>query len=163
MKKNSLVLLLLLFHSGKSMQVAYVGNQLSDTVSIIDVATNSVIGKVTDPNHTVFDPVAIAITPDGKKAYVVNSNNTVSVIDVTTNMVTGVISGFSSPFAIAISPNGMNAYVINDTGNGTISIIDVATEQLAPLSAIRLLMEFFQLQLLRMVKKLMCRITIIAL
>src|SRR5665647_33758 len=57
---------------------AYVSNSLSGTISIIDVATNTVTGTVAGSFNV---PLAIAITPDGSKAYVTNNgNSTVSII-----------------------------------------------------------------------------------
>ena len=82
---------------------AYVTNANADTVSVIDTATNAVVGSPI----TVGDvPFGIAITPDGTKAYVANQNaNTVSVIDTATNAVVGsAIPVGSLPFGIAICP-----------------------------------------------------------
>ena len=80
---------------------AYVTNQNANTVSVIDTATNAVVGPAI-PVGSV--PVAIAITPDGTKAYVTNTNaNTVSVIDTATNAVVGsAIPVGSAPVGIAI-------------------------------------------------------------
>ena len=54
---------------------------------MIDTATNMVVA--TDPGGG--SPVGVAVTPDGKHAYVTNGNavshSTVSVIDTATNMV----------------------------------------------------------------------------
>ena len=82
---------------------AYVTNQFDDTVSVIDTATNAVVGSPI----TVGDvPFGIAITPDGTKAYVTNlSADTVSVIDTATNAVVGsAINVGDVPFGIAICP-----------------------------------------------------------
>ena len=104
---------------------AYVTNQNANTVSVIDTATNAVVGSAI-PVGSV--PVAIAITPDGTKAYVTNQNaNTVSVIDTATNAVVGpAIPVGSVPVAIAITPDGTKAYVTN-FNPGTVSVIDTAT------------------------------------
>jgi len=65
----------------------YVANQNSLTVSVIDTATNTVIGY---PIPVPSFPVGVAVTPDGAKVYVTNSfGNTVSVIDTATNTVIG--------------------------------------------------------------------------
>jgi YVTN family beta-propeller protein len=52
-------------------QHAYVANFFSDTVSVIDTATDTVMATVTFPVGN--NPQAIAITPDGKHAYVANN------------------------------------------------------------------------------------------
>jgi YVTN family beta-propeller protein len=71
-------------------------------------------------------PFGVAITPDGTRAYVTNSNdNTVSVID-TTNMLVGspITVGFT-PQGVAITPDGKRAYVTNFSAlANTVSVID---------------------------------------
>ena len=104
---------------------AYVTNQNANTVSVIDTATNAVVGSAI----TVGDlPFGIAITPDGTKAYVVNFNaDTVSVIDTATNAVVGSpITVGDVPRGIAITPDGTKAYVTNQFDD-TVSVIDTAT------------------------------------
>jgi YVTN family beta-propeller protein len=72
----------------------------------------------------------IAISPDGRKAYVSDSaNNQVIPIDLTTTPVTvgaGITVG-SDPEGIAFSPDGATAYVA-DYGPGTIIPIRVSTD-----------------------------------
>jgi len=81
------------------------------------------------------DPAGIAITPDGRFAYVANNNDnsipgehTVSVIKLDTNTVIGTITdaSFNQPYTITINADGTLAYVTNSNGT-TISIIDIAT------------------------------------
>src|SRR5271168_5377061 len=63
---------------------AYVANEISNTVSVIDTATNTVSAIV----GVGSGPLGVAITPDGTKAYVANAgSNTVGVIDTATNTV----------------------------------------------------------------------------
>ena len=57
----------------------YVTNQNSHTVSVINTATNTVVGL---PITVGDDPSDIAISPDGTRVYVVNKgDSTVSIID----------------------------------------------------------------------------------
>ena len=78
---------------------AYVVNQNDDTVSVIDTATNSVVGPAIPVGIT---PVGIAITPDGTKAYVTNYlDDTVSVINTATNAAVG------SPIPVGDGPTGI--------------------------------------------------------
>ncbi|EEN86133.1 putative Ig domain protein, partial [Rhodococcus erythropolis SK121] len=59
---------------------AYVTSQDASTVSVIDVATNAVVG---DPIAVGTNPVAVAITPDGSRVYVANIfGSSVSVIAI---------------------------------------------------------------------------------
>ena len=57
-------------------------------------------------------PLAIAITPDGKTAYVVNQDSgTVTPIRIATNTALPPIRTGGNPFEIAITPDGKTAYV----------------------------------------------------
>jgi YVTN family beta-propeller protein len=61
---------------------AYVTHFLSNTVSVIDTATNIVVATVL----VGLRPAGVAITPDGTHAYVTNAgDHTVSVIETATN------------------------------------------------------------------------------
>ena len=82
---------------------AYVGNSNAGTVSVINTATNAVVGSAI-PVGSV--PAGIAITPDGTKAYVTNINSDdVSVIDTATNAVVGSsIPVGDGPRGVAICP-----------------------------------------------------------
>ncbi len=74
-------------------------------------------------------PVAVAVTPDGRSAYIANSgNHTISVMDTATNTITATITlpTGAVPYSIAITPDGTRAYVAN-SGNHTISVITTAT------------------------------------
>ena len=82
-------------------------------------------------------PEGVAVAPDGKKVYVVNSGEepdyqgTVSVIDTATNTITATVPVGINPYGGAISPDGTNVYVVNANiypyYNGTVSVIDTAT------------------------------------
>ncbi|AKJ10800.1 hypothetical protein ABB07_12480, partial [Streptomyces incarnatus] len=50
---------------------AYVTNYGDNSVSMIDTATNSIVGS---PIPVGANPFDVAITPDGKHAYVTNQN-----------------------------------------------------------------------------------------
>lgn len=97
------------------------------TLGVIDLATNVVIANVPIPNS----PISIAITPDGKKAFVVDNGilfgpGNITVIDLTTNAVATNITTGIFPGLITISPDGKKAYLSN-TSSGTVSVIDVET------------------------------------
>jgi YVTN family beta-propeller protein len=113
----------------------YVTNSQGSTVTIIDTATNTVVGVIDG-----FDgPSGFAITPNGNTAYVNNyggpkagsgNGTTVSVVDLNTDTITGTITVGQAPASLAITPNGEFVYVINyvlgNTGDGTISIIQTS-------------------------------------
>src|SRR5262245_50626979 len=96
---------------------AYVTNAGSNTVSVIDTATNTAVATV----PVGFSPSAVAITPDGTRAYV--TGIPVSVIDTATNTVVATLPVGGG--AVAITPDGTHAYVT--TGANAVSVIDTAT------------------------------------
>jgi gliding motility-associated-like protein len=112
---------------------AYIANSGSDNVSVINTLTHTVVATVPIANQ----PWATAISPDGKHAYVVSTNNdrgrsatgTLSVIDAITNTITATIDLGRNALAVVVSPDGTKAYVTNRTSN-TISVIDLVTNSL---------------------------------
>jgi YVTN family beta-propeller protein len=123
---------------------------LCGEVAVIDTKTDKVINYM----ETGRMPFSAAITPDGKKAYIVNNceSNIVSV-DTTTwkilstirdsnttrpinlmirnenGMVTGEYNQGASPAYIAINPAGTKAYVTNSENN-TVAVINLATDEI---------------------------------
>ncbi len=116
---------------------AYITNSNGSTISIIDIASNTVIGTITG-----FDgPSGMAITADGTTAYVNNyggpggagSGNatTVRVVNLNTNLITGsAITVGRAPAGLALTPNGNFLYVINyvdgNVGTGTVSVVQTS-------------------------------------
>ena len=95
-------------------------------MSVITTAT----GAVSAPIAVGEAPVSVAITPDGKHAYVTNegknsAGNTVSVITTATGAVSP-ITVVGGPDAVAFTPDGKRAYVTNSV-DGTVSVITTAT------------------------------------
>ena len=106
---------------------AYISNSGSNSVSVIDTETNTVVGA---PIKVGSFPGGIAVTPDGKFAYVANEDDdAVSVINAATNTVIGssIMVG-SGPFGVAVTPDGKFVYVTNQLDN-TVSVIDTALKQ----------------------------------
>ena len=106
---------------------AYVASQLSDTISVIDTATDAVSTTITLPSGEGV--VDVAISPDGQRVYAaVLAGNSVLVIDTSTNTVldTAIDVGFS-PAGIAVSPDGNLVYATNAGSSGGVAVIDAAT------------------------------------
>src|SRR5204863_10189539 len=79
---------------------AYTTNLSSNNVSVIDVASNTVIDTI----PVGSGPVNIAISPDSRRAYVTNNfGNTISVIDTLSNVVIDTIPVGLQPYGIAIT------------------------------------------------------------
>jgi len=106
-------------------QHAYITDYGGNTVSVIDLTTNTVSSTITVGTH----PYGVSVTPDGSKAYITNySSNTVSVINTATYTVSATIGVGASPTGVCVSPDGSKVYVTN--GNSTaksISVINTAT------------------------------------
>jgi YVTN family beta-propeller protein len=103
---------------------AYVTNEGSNNVSVIDTATNTV-EAATIPVGTF--PQGVAITPDGEHAYVANfRSNNLSVIATASNTVVATIPVGTFPRGVAVTPDGKHAYVAN-YGSDSVSVIDTAT------------------------------------
>ena len=119
---------------------AYVTNSNGSTITIINIATNTVSGVITG-----FDgPSGMVITPDGTTAYVNNYGapggagsglgKTVSIVNLNTNTIVATITlpGANpvAPASLAITPDGAFVYVINYTtgnpGAGTINVIQTS-------------------------------------
>src|SRR5260370_34126850 len=99
----------------------------SNNIVVVDTFLDRVVAIV----PVQFQPLAVAITPNGAFAYVTNSgwpvgSNSVSVIDTASNTVVATIPVGSFPVGIAITPNGAFAYVANLNSN-SVSVINTAT------------------------------------
>ena len=111
---------------------AYIANSGSDNVSVINTLTYTVVATIPVAN----EPRATAISPDGKHAYIVSTNNergraangSLSVIDAITNTVTATVDLERNALAVVITPDGKKAYVTNRTSN-TVSVIDLVTNK----------------------------------
>jgi YVTN family beta-propeller protein len=77
--------------------------------------------------------VDVAISRDGRKAYVTNFNSkSVSVVSTATQTVIGTLGVGPSPVGVAVSPNGKELWVANSGAapsfnNGTVSVFSTAT------------------------------------
>src|ERR687890_169316 len=91
--------------------LVYVANAGSNTVSVIDPATNK----------------GVATNPTNGLVYVSISNrNTVSVIDPATNKVVATIPVGEAPFGVAINPTNGLIYVANVRSN-TVSVVSTVS------------------------------------
>jgi YVTN family beta-propeller protein len=118
-----LSLLLLPTLAAHATPFAYITNNGSNNVSVIDTASNTVTATVAvGPN-----PTGVAVHPAGTRVYVANqSSNTVSVIDTASNTVTATVAVGTFPTGVAVNPAGTRVYVSNLAGN-TVSVLDTAS------------------------------------
>lgn len=103
---------------------AYISNQGSNTVSVIDTSDNNVTASI----DVGSNPWGIAVNPSNAYVYVANSgSNTVSVIDTNSNTVTNTISVGNGPVGVSVNSDGTRLYVVNSASN-TVSVIDTSTD-----------------------------------
>jgi YVTN family beta-propeller protein len=116
-------------------------DEFTGTATIYDMMEDKITGKV----KTGHSPIAVGMTPDGKKSYVADFfDSTISVIDTangtllkTINLIenydplSGNVSGPMGllPIQTPVSPDGQYMVTAN-TGSGTISIVDTETDEL---------------------------------
>jgi YVTN family beta-propeller protein/parallel beta-helix repeat protein len=123
----SYIITILLILSGSAIiaqaaSFAYIPNENSNNVSVIDTSTNTVIASVPVGNY----PFGVAVNPTGTRVYVTNYiSNKVSVIDTSNNTVIATVPVGTSPSGVAVNPEGTRVYVAN-TLSGNVSVIDTS-------------------------------------
>jgi YVTN family beta-propeller protein len=119
------VLSLALFAPQALARYVYTGNYDDSTMSVIDTATNQVVGS---PIPTGSGPDSIAVTPNGKTLYVASGNGDITVVNTQTNQVVTTITGLPPLETIAISPDGKTAYV-SSPNEDSVVVVDLQTNQ----------------------------------
>jgi YVTN family beta-propeller protein len=118
-------------HSESSGLFAYIPNYDDNTVSVIDLVTNTVTTTIPAGNA----PFAVATSPLNK-VYITNAlENSVSVLDAATNSVMSTIlldtTGLPNQSGIAVGPNGSRIYAAyNRTSTSSLAVIDGATDSI---------------------------------
>ncbi|MGH9837957.1 MAG: beta-propeller fold lactonase family protein [Blastocatellia bacterium] len=106
----------------------YVTNELSNTVSVVDLDQSRVMATI----PVGVGPTGMAITPDQEYIYVANiRSGSLSVVSTASNSVEATIPlpswyGTASPFGIAMSPDGQQLFVSN-LSDGTVRVISTKT------------------------------------
>src|SRR5438270_6128482 len=109
---------------GRAAPFAYVTNTAGNSVSVVDVNTNSAVAFV----PVGLFPWGVAVNPGGARAYITNSgNNTLSIIDTATNRVVATPIVGASPVGIALNRDGTTGYVTNYYG-GDVSVLDALSQ-----------------------------------
>ena len=108
-----------------SQTMAYIANLGSNSVSVVNTATNTVIATVAVGSQ----PFGVSVSPDGSKVYVAISDawsSDVSVINTGSNTVIATVAVGSVPQGVAVSTDGSKVYVANGNSN-TVSVINTTT------------------------------------
>jgi len=100
----------------------YVTNLLSDSMSVIDTVSRTVVDTVLVPGAST-----VALMPDGRKAYVGTSFGLVA-LDLTTKVQRPISLAKGQGESVAVTPDGSRAYVA--TGDGrSIAVVDTARDE----------------------------------
>src|SRR5215468_11899972 len=100
--------------------LAFVSNEKSNTVSVIDTDKLEVVKTIKVGQR----PRGIAMTKDGKSVIVaVGDDDTIQVIDVKSLEVTGSLPSGPDPELFAFDPSGKLLYIANENDN-TVTIVD---------------------------------------
>jgi len=120
-----LVLLLVLPLRAETVRIIQT-NSAGDDISIIDPATNKVVGTI----HGIEVNHGVAVAPDGSRYYVSNEGETtLDVVDQKTLKVTRKIPLSGHPNNIAISKDGRRVYVSIAVAPGAVDVIDTAAQE----------------------------------
>src|SRR6266480_3098999 len=100
---------------------AYVSNEKSNTISVIDTDKFTVVKTIKVGQR----PRGIELTKDGKFILVaVGDDDTIQMIDTGTYEIAATLPSGPDPELFALDPSGMLLYVANENDN-TVTIIDV--------------------------------------
>src|SRR5262250_1098688 len=100
---------------------AYVSNEKSNTISIIDTTEKKVVGTIKVGQR----PRGISITKDQKYVLVaVGDDDTIQMIDTASNKVVDTLPSGPDPELFTDDPTGKILYVANENDN-TVTIIDI--------------------------------------
>ena len=105
---------------------AYVANNGSNSVSVIDTGSNAVVTTI----PVGAAPWGVTGDPSANRVYVANNgDNTVSVIDTTSNSVTKVVPVGSRPanIAVSVTKKGGKSLFVTNNGEGSVSVIDAGS------------------------------------
>ncbi|HYC37571.1 MAG TPA: hypothetical protein VEC19_14185 [Usitatibacter sp.] len=112
--------------------LVFVSNRSGNTVSVIHVASNTLLGNIT----VAPGPVGLAVDPPGKRLYVAHTpavdpftppvGNTISVVDLETSTVVGTITVGLAPDSLVINPTGTRMFVTN-AGSNSVSVVDLGS------------------------------------
>jgi len=101
---------------------AYITNCGGDDVTVVDVGTDEVIGRV----QTGYGPYGVDVSPDGDRVYVTTEEEGIALIDAATNTVAATIPANAT--TVAVSPDGTVLYAVS-TWEETLSAIDAETHE----------------------------------
>lgn len=107
---------------------AYVANNESDTISVINTKTNKVVKTISMDDSPLL---SLAINPAGSFLYVCGGNN-IYVVSTSTNSIVDIIGG--DFYDIVFTLNGKTAYMTTVSGSAYIYALNTKTKKLKAIS-----------------------------
>ncbi|HYL73573.1 MAG TPA: hypothetical protein VEU96_05180 [Bryobacteraceae bacterium] len=114
---------------------ALVANSLDGTISVIDLASRTVVRTVSVPlvNNQMMQPNAMAIAPDGSRAYISSHvavpGSFVFILDLNTFTFSATqLAVGAFPASMAITPDGTQLWV-SSRGDSVVDVFDTATNE----------------------------------
>lgn len=102
---------------------AYVTNQFSSNVGVIDLATNSQVATI----PVSGDPFRVKLSPDDRSLFVTGNADSLFIIDVASREITGRLAVGLDANGLALDYTGTRLYVSNQS-DGTVSEVDLSTK-----------------------------------
>ena len=102
----------------------YMNSGSAPVAAVIDLATNTIVGSLTDGGAPATD---IVVDSSGTTAYLARLFNEVTVFDLVSGVVTNRIPAANRSDALAISPDGLSLY-LSSTNDNSVYFIDAVTE-----------------------------------
>ena len=113
---------LALFPLLATAQTAYVANEKTGTLSLIDTARDAVVGEI----RAGTKPRGMAVSRDGSRIYVSDQpSSSLLVVDIARRAVTATIPLGESPEGVGISPDGAWVVAAVEVSNG-VAFVDTA-------------------------------------
>jgi YVTN family beta-propeller protein len=118
--------------------LAYVAENSANKVAIINTTSNT---AGTPLSTNISTPDSVAISPNGRLAYVTMGNNKIAVVDTITqghfgNSPFALPAGCVAPTGIAITPDGTQFYVACPGGNEVLVFSAITATTTSPLTAL---------------------------
>ncbi|MFI9810558.1 beta-propeller fold lactonase family protein [Saccharothrix variisporea] len=105
--------------NGRTAYITDPGDSFGDkgSAAVVDLATKQATTLSVAPMN---NPQAVAVSPDGTKAYVVGYGYSMAVIDTATKTVTSVYTGARGATDVKVTPDGSRVYIADFDGDRVI-------------------------------------------
>ncbi|MDW7679060.1 MAG: YncE family protein, partial [bacterium] len=101
---------------------AYVCNAFDNTISVLDLTTNTVIKTLDQSDGVELAPSFVNITPDNQAWVTFALSNTIGIFDVNTDELVRTFPVDQGPTGLAFSPGQQFVYVTNALSNTVLAI-----------------------------------------